>query len=158
MLTPLDIHNKEFRKVLRGYDEAEVDEFLDRVVKDYEALYKEVGSLKDRLAVHEERAAQYHGMEETLKKTLVVAQETADHLKANARREGELILKEAEVKAGKIIDEAMDRAREIIAENDELRRQAMMFRSRLRSMLQSQMELLDSQEWLPAPVNQKGQE
>ncbi len=156
MLTPLDIHNKEFRKVLRGYDEAEVDEFLDRVVKDYEALYKEVGSLKDRLAVHEERTAQYQDMEETLKKTLVVAQETADHLKANARKEGELILKDAELKATKIIDEAMERAREVIAENDEIRKQAMVFRSRLRAILQSQLELLDSQEWQPAPVNQKG--
>ncbi|MGE5654168.1 MAG: DivIVA domain-containing protein [Bacillota bacterium] len=156
MLTPLDIHNKEFRKVLRGYDEAEVDEFLDRVVKDYEALYKEVGSLKDRLAVHEERVAQYQEMEETLKKTLVVAQETADHLKVNARREGELILREAEIKAGKIVDEAMERAREIIAENDEIRKQAMVFRSKLRSILQAQLELLDSQEWQPAPVNQKG--
>lgn len=156
MLTPLDIHNKEFRKVLRGYDEAEVDEFLDRVVKDYEALYKDVGSLKDRLAVYEERVAQYHDMEDTLKKTLIVAQETADHLKVNARREGELILKEAEIKAGKIVDEAMGRAREIIADNDEIRKQAMVFRTKLRSLLQAQLELLDSQEWQPAPINQKG--
>ncbi len=156
MLTPLEIHNKEFRKVLRGYDESEVDEFLDRVVKDYEALYKEVAGLKDRLAVHEERAAQHQAMEDTLKKTLVVAQETADHLKANARREGELILKDAELKAGKIIDEAMVRAREVIAENDEIRKQVMVFRSKLRSNLQAQLELLESQEWEPAPVIQKG--
>ena len=40
MLTPLDIHNKEFKRGFRGYNEEEVDEFLDRVIKDYEQLYR----------------------------------------------------------------------------------------------------------------------
>ena len=39
--TPLDIHNKEFGRRLRGYDEDEVNEFLDQVIKDYEALIRE---------------------------------------------------------------------------------------------------------------------
>ncbi|MCL5046489.1 MAG: DivIVA domain-containing protein, partial [Actinobacteria bacterium] len=49
-LTPLDIHNKEFKKVFRGYSEEEVDEFLDEVTRDFESLIKENSSLKDELA------------------------------------------------------------------------------------------------------------
>ena len=40
MLTPLDIQNQEFRKAFRGYNEAEVDEFLEQVLHDYEELYR----------------------------------------------------------------------------------------------------------------------
>lgn len=40
-LTPLDIHNKEFTRGFRGYDEDEVNEFLDQVIKDYELVIRE---------------------------------------------------------------------------------------------------------------------
>jgi cell division initiation protein len=48
MLSPLDIHNREFKKSLRGYDEADVDAFLDQVIRDFETLYRENTSLKER--------------------------------------------------------------------------------------------------------------
>jgi len=49
MLTPLDIHNKEFKRSFRGYNEEDVDEFLDRVIKDYELLYRENIELKENM-------------------------------------------------------------------------------------------------------------
>ena len=45
-LTPLDIHNKEFGKSFRGYDEDEVNEFLDQVIKDYEIVIREKKELE----------------------------------------------------------------------------------------------------------------
>ena len=48
-LTPVDITNKEFRKMLRGYDPEEVDEFLDQIVEDYEELFKENSLLKEKI-------------------------------------------------------------------------------------------------------------
>lgn len=156
MLTPLDIHNREFKKALRGYDEAEVDQFLDEVVRDYETIFRELSTLRDKVASHEERLEQYQQMEENLKKTLLVAQDTAEKLKANAHREGELILREAEVKAGKLIDDAMARAQQIVAEHDEMRKSASVFRGRMKSMLQAQIDMLDSPEWLPASPSGHG--
>ncbi|NLN83689.1 MAG: DivIVA domain-containing protein [Firmicutes bacterium] len=147
MLTPLDIHNKEFKKALRGYDEVEVDAFLDEVIKDFEALYRENTALKEKVQSSVDRADTVVGMEETLKKTLVVAQESADTLKMNARREGELIIREAEVKAQQIIDEAMQRAQKIVAEHDAVRKDAAVCRARLKTILQAQLDLLESSEW-----------
>ena len=147
MLTPLDIHNKEFKKALRGYDEVEVDAFLDEVIKDFEALYRENTALKEKVQSSVDRADTVVGMEETLKKTLVVAQESADTLKMNARREGELIIRETEVKAQQIIDEAMQRAQKIVAEHDAVRKDAAVCRARLKTILQAQLDLLESSEW-----------
>ena len=48
-LTPLDIHNKEFDVKLRGYDKDEVNDFLDQVIKDYEAVLKENDHLTESL-------------------------------------------------------------------------------------------------------------
>lgn len=149
MLTPLDIHNKEFKRSLRGYDENEVDQFLDEVVHDYEAMYRELSMLRDKVLSYEERIAQFQDMEESLKKTLLVAQDTSEKLKVNAHREGELIIREAEAKAGRIVDDARAKAQQIMAEHDDLRKDVSIFRSRLKSMLLAQIELLDAPDWTP---------
>jgi len=70
MLTPMEIHNKEFKKVMRGFKEEEVDEFLDKVVTDFERLYRENGELKDKLSVINEKVDSYSLMEKTLQNTL----------------------------------------------------------------------------------------
>lgn len=147
MLSPLDIHNREFKKSLRGYDEADVDAFLDQVIRDFETLYRENTSLKERISTAEEKVQSVQGMEESLKKALLVAQEAGDQLKMNARREGELIIREAELQGKKIIDEAMTRAQKIVSEHDQVRKDAVVCRARLKTILQAQMDLLESAEW-----------
>ena len=74
MLTPIDIHNREFKKGLRGYKESEVDEFLDRVVADYEKLWRENERLKEQARFNEKEINHYKSLERNLQDTLVVAQ------------------------------------------------------------------------------------
>jgi len=148
MLTPLDIHNREFKRSLRGYDENEVDLFLDEVVHDYENIYRELNLLRDRVLNFEERQEQTQQMEESLKKTLMVAQEAAEKMRETAHHEAEMIMREAEARASKVMDEALARAQQIVAEHDQMRQGAAIFRSRLKSLLQAQIELLDSPDWL----------
>lgn len=147
MLSPLDIHNREFKKSLRGYDEADVDAFLDEIIRDFEALYRENTALKERINTSEDKVKSVQGLEESLKKALLVAQEAGDQLKMNARREGELIIREADVQSRKIIDEAMVRAQRIVSEHDQVRKDAVVCRARLKTILQAQMDLLESAEW-----------
>ena len=147
MLTPLDIHNREFKKALRGYDEAEVDQFLDEIVRDYETIFRELSVLRDKVLSHEERLDNYQQMEESLKRALLVAQDTAETLKSNAHHESELIVREAELRASRLIDEAMSRTHHIVAEHDDMRRSNAVFRSRMKALLQAQLEMLDSEEW-----------
>ena len=60
MLTPVDIHNKEFSRSFRGYNQDEIDDFLDEIVNDYEKLYRENNQLKKELELDEKQIAQYH--------------------------------------------------------------------------------------------------
>lgn len=142
VLTPLDIHNKDFRKGMRGYREDEVDDFLDKVVADFEALLKENATLKDQATELQQRIDQYRQLETTLHSTLIVAQETADAVKESARKEAELIVQEAEARAQATRErEAAEikRAEEHLAE---LGRRTIAFRAQVRSLLESQLEML----------------
>ncbi|ENO0240188.1 septum site-determining protein DivIVA, partial [Listeria monocytogenes] len=81
-LSPLDIHNKEFTRGFRGYDEDEVNDFLDQIIKDYEQVIKEKKRIEDTLNNSEERLGHFTNIEETLNKSLIVAQTAAEEVKA----------------------------------------------------------------------------
>jgi len=141
-LTPLDIHNKEFRKSFRGYDEEEVDEFLDQVQKDYEKLFKENVELKEALAAKDSNIGQYKDLEETLKKTLVIAQQTADDMKQGAAREAEVTIREAKLQAEQIIAAAEEKVKFSLKEYEDIQKQAQFFKVKMRAFLRSQLELI----------------
>lgn len=146
-ITPLDIHNKEFKSVLRGYDRNEVDEFLDMVIKDLEQVFKESAELKNSNQSLTEKLEHYHKLEQTLHNALVVAQETAEEVKASAKREAQLIVREAEIKADRLVDDAIGKVRRMTAELDDLRKQSAVFRARLINLLKAQLEMADSEDW-----------
>lgn len=141
-LTPLDIVNKEFKHSFRGYNEDEVNEFLDEVVRDYEALIRENDELKENTSGMTERLEQYRKLEATLQNTLVVAQSTADEVKNAARKEAELIVREAEQKAQEILSRAEEKVRQAEAELERIRRETAQYKARIRSLIETQMALL----------------
>jgi len=146
-LTPLDIHNKEFSRSFRGYDEDDVNEFLDQVIKDYESLIRENKELQNQLAAIQERLDHFSNIEETLSKTIIIAQEAADEVKSNAKKEAQLILKEAEKNADRIINEPFAKLRKIALEIEELKKQASIYRTRFRTLIEAQLELLGNEDW-----------
>lgn len=143
MLTPMEIHNKEFKKGMRGYKEEEVDEFLDKVVTDFEKMYRENGELKDKLSVINEKVDSYNLMEKTLQNTLVVAQTTAEDVVVNARKKAEMIIKEAEEQAKRIIEETNKSVTDIHREFENLKKDAQVFKTRFRTLLESELESLN---------------
>lgn len=146
-LTPLDIHNKEFRHSFRGYDEDEVNEFLDQVIKDYEALIRENKDLQNQVKSLQERLDHFSNIEDTLSKTIIVAQEAADEVKNNSKKEAQLIIREAEKNADRIINEALVKSGKIALEIEELKKQASIYRMRFRTLLEAQLELLNAENW-----------
>ena len=142
MLTPLDIHNKEFKKSFRGYNEEEVDEFLDKVIKDYEQLYRENIEIKENLDRLNSKLEHFQHMENTLNNTLIIAQETAEEVKFNAKRTTELMIKEAEVHAQRLVDEASNKVRRMASEYEGLQKQDQIYRMRVRNLVQAQLEIL----------------
>ncbi|MDF2891797.1 MAG: septum formation initiator [Clostridia bacterium] len=143
MLTPMEIHNKEFKKVMRGYKEEEVDEFLDKVVTDFEKLYRENGELKDKLSVINDKVDSYNLMEKTLQNTLVVAQTTAEDVVINARKKSEVIIHEAEEQAKRIVEEANRSVVDVHREYENLKKEVQVFKTRFRTLLESELEALN---------------
>lgn len=143
MLTPLDIHNKEFKKALRGYDADEVDEFLDVVIKDYENLYKDNLNLKDQIENFQDNIARYRDLEDTLHNTMILAQQTAEEVKKNADKEAELIIRNAQHKAEEIILEAREKTVELKNEYKELQKTVQQFKAQYKAFLLAQLELVD---------------
>ena len=143
MLTPIDIENKEFEKAFRGYDIDEVEEFLQVIVNDYEKLYRENASLKEKNAMLQEAIGNYRGMEETMQNAIIAAQRTAEDIKRNAYHRAENITREAQTRANESIANADKTIQELENSYLALQGEVDTFRARMRSILETNLKLLD---------------
>ncbi len=146
-LTPLDIHNKEFTRGFRGYDEDEVNEFLDQIIKDYEAVLREKKDLFERVTDLDEKLDHFKNIEETLNKSILIAQESAEEVRRNAQKEAQLIVKEAEKNADRIINDALAKSRKVMMEMEELKKQASVYKMRFKMLIEAQLEMLQTEDW-----------
>ncbi len=142
-LTPLDIRHKDFKRGMRGYADVEVDEFLDEVADEYERLFKENIDLNERVEALDEKLAGYRRIEETLQKTLVSAQQSAEELKANATKESQLILRDAELKARQMVSDLYSDRQNLEKQIAGLRGVEQDVRFRLRTMLENFLKQLE---------------
>ncbi len=143
MLTPMDIHNKEFKRGFRGYSEEDVDAFMDDIAGDYEKVYREYCELKERCDKLQDKLTQYEKMESTMNSTLMLAQQTAENVKVSARKEADLILQEATNKKKQMMDETTLSLQASQQELDKIKSQTRSFRAKCRAILTSQLRLLD---------------
>lgn len=141
-LTPLDIRHKEFKRGMRGYADVEVDEFLDQIADEYERLFKENIDLQDRVESLEEKVAGYRRIEETLQKTLVNAQASAEEQKQNANKQAQLVLQDAELKARQLVNEAYSERQAIEQSMAKLRSAEEDFRFKFRQLLDGYLRQL----------------
>ncbi len=145
-ITAMDITSKEFKKGFRGYDMDEVDEFLDKIAENYEALYKENSSLKEKITSAEENLHHYSKMEETIQNTLLLAQNAADQSKKAAQKESDLIIKNANETSKKILDKAHDDVININDDFEKTKNEFVMFRTKYKNFIQSQLEMFENME------------
>ena len=143
MITPMDIHNKEFETGFRGYDQEAVNAFMAELVHDYETLYRDNREMTDKIEQLEKRIAQYEKMEATMNDALVLAQETGENVKNSARKEADLIIQEAEQQRRQIIAEAERQLREGCEKYAVIRNEVAVFKARMESLLNSQMQMVD---------------
>ena len=139
MITPKDIHDKEFKRSLRGYDMDDVDQFLDMIIKDLEMLYKENASLREECDKKTKKVDQYSEMEGSLNRALLLAEKTADNVKAEAMVEKDRILLEAREKAAQILDKAKEDAKAFNSINLDLIDKSDKFKSNLINLFEKQI-------------------
>jgi len=142
MLTPLDIDNRKFSKEVRGYNKAEVEEFMQVISENYELIYKENLANKDKINMLSTAIKQYKSMEETLQSAILVAQNAGDEVVQNARKSAENIIKDAENKAAKLLSDASREVTRLSYEYEEMRRTTEVFKTRIISLLTSQLDIV----------------
>ncbi|MDO8963872.1 MAG: DivIVA domain-containing protein [Coriobacteriia bacterium] len=138
-LTPLDIHHKEFRNSLRGYNQEEVDSFLDEVADEFERLFKENIDLSEKLEAANDKVRSYAEIERTLHNTMLAAQVSAEEIKAKADKEADILLRDAEIKAKELIQGALADKQRTQGELMRIKSAEDDFRLRFRSMLEEYM-------------------
>lgn len=135
-LTPLEIRQMSFGKSFRGYTCSEVDDFIESLSDDLDDLVKENANHKEQLENQAKTIAELEKAEGALTDTLLMAQKVMENVKANAQKEGELIIRQAEVRAGEITAEAIKRETQLGGEIVNLQRRKGAFVEQIRALLQ----------------------
>lgn len=169
-LTPIDIQNKEFTKVGRkGYEAAEVNNYLDEVINDFAAVVEENQQLKTQVADYEANDTQIEEMKQSVTQSILVAQEAADRLKRTADESAKKTLAKAQEEAHRLVEEALTKSNamladaeskstemlskaaleneKLIVETDAIKRDTLEFKDKSLALLQAQMEMIQSQDW-----------
>lgn len=158
VLSPQDIHNKEFSVKMRGYNIDEVNDYLDRIIKDYQLTLEDNELLKKKLSSANEQLEHFNGMKDSLNQSIIVAQNAADNLKSNAEKDSKEIYQTSHKKADQILDDASDkadliiknasdRAKSLLTVNDDLHKSTAQFKQKIQNLLNSQIELLNNDKW-----------
>ena len=147
-LTPLEIQKQTFSRVLKGYQIDEVRAYLHLVAEEIERLVRENDRLSRDVAVLREDLDDHSNRERILKDTLLSAQKVAEDLTANARKEAELIVKDAELLSERLIGQAMQRVGDLERSITDLKIERRSVRNKLQNTLDAvqQMVVLDAEQ------------
>ena len=157
-ITSLEIKDKTFGLQFRGFNRDEVDEFLDIVVRDYEALVRSNHEKDQHIKNLEERLSYFDEIKDSLSQSVLIAQDTAERVKqaANERsnnivrqaeQDAQRLLDEAKYKANEILRQATDNAKKVAVETEELKNKSRVFHQRLKSTIESQLAIVESPDW-----------
>lgn len=142
-LTPLEIQKHEFSRKWKGFDPAEVDAFLALVAEEVEEVVRANADLSARVERLTEENAEHRERERILKETLLTAQQASEDIRAQAQKQGELILREAQDGAERLTHNALQRSAEIEKAIHELKLHRANFRLQLAKMLELFSQVLE---------------
>ncbi len=142
-ITPLDIQQKQFPVKFRGFDDGEVDSFLEVVREEMEELLRDNASLREEVKRLEKQLKELKSMESTLKDTLLAAQQMVEEYKNTALKDAELIKKEAELRAEELIKESHEKVIKIHEDIADLKGIRRHFKEEVKRLIESHIRMLD---------------
>jgi len=146
-LTPLDIRNQKFTaKKLGGFDQDEVQAFLNQVASNFENMLVERADLLKTISNDKQTVENYKRLEKTLTDAVYTMQRALDDIKVKAHQEADLIIAEAKVRAEKEADAIRYQANDLRAEIDRLKQMRIGYYVKLRNLMRTQEDLLNSME------------
>lgn len=144
-ITPMDIEQQQFGRSFRGYNEEEVDNFLDRIAKDYEEILDENAKLKEEIDRYQSKVQEFSKMEDTLRSALVNAQQSASSIKENVQRETQVMIDNAKIEAEKIKQQAKQDSFDINHEIEALKKRKYALLEKLKNTLKLHIRMLDEE-------------
>ena len=145
-ISALDIRQQQFTvRMFRGLDPQEVEAFLENVAQDYEAVVKENGILKEQLAALEDRSRNITEHERTLQETLVTTHRLTEEMKQSAKREADMIVRDAELRGEKVTEDLRAEETRLKLEVQSMRRMRRQLLEEFRSTLARYDRLLSSE-------------
>jgi len=145
-LTPIDIQQKRFHVVFRGFEQTEVEVFLDLVRDEMETLFREVMELREFRQSYDERLRELTDREETVKNTMLMTQKLMEDQKDNARREAAVIIKDAEVRSLQFMINAQDEKAKLEMDIQELKRRKHHFLQDIKKVIEMHREMVSFEE------------
>ena len=142
-ITPLDIQQKQFSSRFRGFDMEEVDSFLELIREEMEELLRDNANLREESRRFEKQLKEYKNIETTLKDTLISTQQMAEQFRATAKKDADLLKKEAEMKAEGMLREAQDKVVEIHEDITDLKGVRRHFKEELRRLIESHLSMME---------------
>jgi cell division initiation protein len=149
-LSPFEAERREFGRAPFGYKPRDVDHFVDEVQRSLRELWQERGDAREENERLKERLQRYEQLEEQLKNTLLLAQDSAEKAHEQARRESELILREAGQKSRDIVHAAHEDKQRLEMVLRDLHGAETEARQRLRALSGAILSHLDDTEQLVA--------
>lgn len=143
----MDIEQQEFSRSFRGYNEEEVDDFLDKIVKDYEELINENVRLNEEIEKMKERLKEFSEIEETLRSALLNAQKSAEEMKERVDNEAKIIIEKAAMEAEMIKQQASQKEDLVKNEIDNLRKYKFIFKEKFKAILNLYLKMLETEEF-----------
>lgn len=141
-VTPLDIRKQAFKRVFRGCDPEEVQAFLEMLAEEFERLNREAIAFREKQTTLQAEVDHFRAMEHTLQEMLRTAQQAAEDVKENGRKEARLIVKDAEIRGNRAIEKARAHVHDIRAEIVDLKNQRDLFVARFQALVQAQADFL----------------
>lgn len=134
---------EKFSTSIRGYKKEEVNQFVNDCIKQVEGMLEELKKKDAELDNLKQSLEHYKNMEQTFNKAILVAEDASNQIKRVARDEGTRILEDAKKNASRIVNDALMQAERTQYETDKLRRNIVTFKRRLRTIIESQLDLVD---------------
>ncbi|MGJ1069227.1 DivIVA domain-containing protein [Staphylococcus warneri] len=144
---PSEIKNKEFTRVKNGLEPTEVANYLDQLSTEIERLKEDKKQLEKVIEERDTNIKSYQDVHQSVSDALVQAQKAGEETKLAANKDAEATIAKAQAQADQIVNDAIEKARRLAFQTEDMKRQSKVFRSRFRMLVEAQLDLLKNEDW-----------
>ena len=134
---------EKFKTAFNGYNKEDVNSFIKSVTKEYESMLERLKKSDAENEDLKKKLVEYQNLKNTLRRSLLIAEESNKELRRVAKNESIQMVEEARRNASRIVNDALIKAERIEANADALKRRAIMYKRKIKQLLDEQNQMLD---------------